>query len=130
MILPEEKIAELFEFLDRLGELGPDELLVHFTSGNIEALRLLSGLLKAGMDLERILSEKRFINIVKELFETKKIWSERLLETLALAARENDQGNRIQALWILNGFIRFCPSPYYRELAEKVKGEYEKISKP
>ena len=125
MPLPEEKIAELFEFLDRLGQLEPDELLAQFTSGNIEALRLASGLLKEGMDLERILSEKRFINVVKELFETRKIWSERFMETLARATWENDQGNRNQTLWILDGFIRFCPSPYYRELAEEVMREYE-----
>jgi hypothetical protein len=28
-------------------------------------------------------------------------------------------------MWILNGFIRFCPSPYYRDIAIEVMGEYE-----
>jgi hypothetical protein len=78
------------------------------------------------MDLERMLSEKRFVSIVRELYHTRKIWSDRLDETIASASHELGQGNRIQALWMLNGFIRFCPSPYYRELAESVVEEYEK----
>jgi len=125
MILTDEKIMELFKLLDHLGELEPEELLGQFTSENILALRLVSGVLKEGMDLDRMLSEKRFINVVQELFETKRIWSERLDETLIIATQEFDQGNRVQALWILNGFIRFCPSPYYRDIAEDVLGEYE-----
>jgi hypothetical protein len=125
MPLSDEKIAELFKVLDRLGELGEEELLVHFTSEKIEALRLVSGVLKEGMDLERMLSEKRFVYIVKELFETKRVWSVRLDETLTNAGQELDQGNRVQALWILNGFIRFCTSPYYREIAEEVLKKYE-----
>ena len=72
-----------------------------------------------------MLSEKRFANVIMELCETKKIWSERLSETLGTAASKFDEGNRVQALWILNGFIRFCPSPYYRELVEEVVGEYD-----
>ena len=125
MLLTDEKIVELFQLLDRLGKLEAEELLGHFTSENIEALRLVSGALKEGMGLERMLSEKRFVLVIKELFETKNIWSERLDETMSSASREFDQGNRVQALWILNGFIRFCPSPYYREIAAEVMEEYE-----
>ena len=120
------KILELFRLLDDLGELSEENLLGRFTSENIEALRLLSDILKEGMEFERMLSEKRFVNVVQELFETKRIWSDKLNETLGNAAQEFDQGNRIQALWILNGFIRFCPSPYYREMVEEVMEQYEK----
>ena len=125
MFLPDSKIEVLFKLLDRLGELEAKELVSYFTSENIEALRLVSGALKEEMNLERMLSEKRFVNVVHELFETRRIWAERLGETITNASREYDQGNRIQALWILNGFIRFCPSPYYRERAEEVVEEYE-----
>jgi len=125
MLFSDEKIAELFKLLDHLGELGSEELIGQFTSENIEALRLLSVILKEEMDLERMLSEKRFVNIIRELYETKMIWSGRLEQTLDNALEEYDGGNRVQALWILNGFIRFCPSPYYREIAEEVMEEYE-----
>ena len=125
MSLPDEKIVELFKFLDRLGELEAEELMGHFTSENIEALRLLSGVLKEGMDLERMMSEKRFVRVVHELFEMKRIWAGRLGETLTGASQEFDQGNCIQAMWILNGFIRFCPSPYYRDIVVEVMEEYE-----
>lgn len=126
MELPDAKIAELFNLLDHLADLEVEELLGHFTTDNIESLRLISGVLKEGIYLERILSEKRFVNVVQELYEMKKIWSDRLDKTLTSAAREFDQGNLVQALWILNGFIRFCPSPYYRDIAEGVIGKYEK----
>jgi hypothetical protein len=98
MELPDAKIAELFNLLDHLADLEVEELLGHFTTDNV----------------------------VQELHEMKKIWSDRLDKTLTSAAREFDQGNRVQALWILNGFIRFCPSPYYRDIAEGVTGKYEK----
>ena len=125
MILSDTKTLELLKILDRLGELDDEELLSQFTSDNIEALRLISVILKEGMDVERMLSEKRFVKVVQELFETKRIWSDRLNVTLGSAAQEFEQGNRVQALWILNGFIRFCPSPYYRGMAEEVMEEYE-----
>jgi hypothetical protein len=125
MFLPDEKIVELIKLLDRLGALEIEELLGQFTSENIEALRLISEVLKERMEFERMLSEKRFVKVVQELYETKKIWAEKLNETLTSAAHEFHQGNSVQALWILNGFIRFCPSPYYREFAEEVMNEYE-----
>ena len=126
MSLSDTEIIENLILLDQLGLMSEEELLSHFTSENIEAMRLLSEVLKEGMEFERMLSEKRFVNVVWELFETKRIWSEKLDETLGHAASEFDQGNRVQALWILNGFIRFCPSPYYQEMAQEVMGEYEK----
>ena len=126
MSLSDLKILEHFQLLDQLGAMEEKELLRHFTAENIEAMRFLSEMLKEDMELERVLSEKRFVNIVQELFETKGIWLEKLNETRVNAAQEHDQGNCVQALWILNGFIRFCPSPYYREMAEKVMEEYEK----
>jgi len=125
MNLTDEKIVELFKLLDRLGELETVELMGHFTSENIEALRIVSEVLKEGMDLERMMSEKRFVRVVHELFEMKRIWAGRLVETLTGAAQEFDQGNRVQAMWILNGFIRFCPSPYYRDIVVEVMEEYE-----
>ena len=125
MHLPDEKTAELFGLLGRLGEFETEELLGHFTSDNIKAIRQVSWVLKEGMNLERVLSENRFVQVVQELYETKLIWAERLEVTLTSAASEMGQGNRVQALWILNGFIRFCPSPYFREIAEKVMEEYE-----
>ncbi|MDF1526511.1 MAG: hypothetical protein RRA15_04635 [bacterium] len=128
MHLSDEKIAELFGLLDRLGQFETEELLGHFTSDNIEAIRQVSWVLKEGMNFERVLSENRFVKVVQELYETKLIWAERLEVTLITAASEMDQGNRGQALWILSGFIRFCPSPYFREIAEDVMGEYEKSS--
>jgi hypothetical protein len=103
-----------------------EDLLMHFTSDNIYALRELSELLREDIELERAVSEKRFVSVVRDLSETRRIWSERLDETLASAAEEFDRGNSVQALWILNGYIRFCPSPYYKEMAEGVMGNYEK----
>ncbi len=125
MLISKDKIAELFSILDSLGQLEAAELLGHFTSENIEAMRLISGLLKEDHDLERMWSEKRFVQVVQELFEMRKIWSDKLGETLTNAAREFDLGNRVQAIWILNGFIRFCTSPYYCDIAGEVIGKYE-----
>jgi hypothetical protein len=126
MSLPEEKVAQLFQFLDQLSVMEDEDLLMHFTSDNIYALRELSELLREDIELERAVSEKRFVSVVRDLSETRRIWSERLDETLASAAEEFDRGNSVQALWILNGYIRFCPSPYYKEMAEGVMGNYEK----
>ncbi len=125
MLLPDTKVVELFNLLDHLGEFEAEELLGHFTGENIEALRLISGLLREGVDIERMLSEKQFIKLVRELSEVRSIWSERLEEILTNASREFHQGNRVQALWVLNGFIRFCPSPYYRDIAVERMWEYE-----
>ena len=58
MSLSDNKIVVLFKQLDQLGELSSDDLLRHFTGENIEALRLISTLVKEGMDIERVLSEK------------------------------------------------------------------------
>lgn len=121
----DDKIAQLFQFLDQLNVLEEEDLLMHFTNDNIFSLRALSEILREDIKLERAISEKRFVSVVRELSETRRIWSERLDETLASAAGELDRGNIIQALWILNGYIRFCPSPHYRSLAEAVMGEYE-----
>ncbi|UCF88107.1 MAG: hypothetical protein JSV70_06705 [bacterium] len=126
MALSEIKIHQLLQTLDRLGRMEAAKLSGQFTDENINAMRLLSSLLKEDMDLEQVLSEKRFISVVGELFETRKMWSERLEETLKNAYREFEMGNRVQALWILNGFIRFCPSPYYRDRAGEVMEEYER----
>lgn len=121
----DSRVEDLFRLLDRLGPIPDEDLKVHFTGDNIESLRVLAHLLREGMDLERVLSEKRFVGVIRDLFQTKRIWSGKLNETLERASREFDQGNRIQALWIINGFVRFCPSPYFRKVAEDIMEEYE-----
>jgi len=125
MHVSDEKIFELFELLDRLCEIEDEQLLGYFTNENIGALRIASVVLKDEIYFEKVLSQKRFIKVVQELCEAKKIWSAKLEETLARVASEFDRGESVQALWILNGFIRFCPSPYFRNIAEKMLGEYE-----
>lgn len=125
MLISEEKTKELLLLLDRLGSLETRELLAHFTSENIESLRVISALLKDESRFERVLSENRFVDVVRELYETKKIWEAKLKESLSSSAGEFEKGNHIQALWIINGFIRFCPSPYFRNLAEETMGKYE-----
>jgi len=129
MPLSEEKIAELLTLLDSLGQLENQELLMHFTSENIETLRLIAALFKEDMEIERVLSENRFVNVVLELFETRRLWAGKLYETLENASREFERGNTVQALWILNGFTRFCPSPYFRDKAQEVMEEYERQGK-
>ncbi|MGD8353394.1 MAG: hypothetical protein PVJ01_04435, partial [Pseudomonadota bacterium] len=91
MSLPEEKVAQLFQFLDQLSVMEDEDLLMHFTSDNIYALRELSELLREDIELERAVSEKRFVSVVRDLSETRRIWSERLDETLASAAEEFDR---------------------------------------
>jgi len=125
MHVSDEKIFELFELLDRLCEIEDEQLLGYFTNENIGALRIASVVLKDEIYFEKVLSQKRFIKVVQELCEAKKIWSAKLEETLARVASEFDRGESVQALWILNGFIRFCPSPYFRNIAEEMLGEYE-----
>ena len=125
MHVSDEKIFELFELLDRLCEIEDEQLLGYFTNENIGALRIASVVLKDEIYFEKVLSQKRFIKVVQELCEAKKIWSAKLEETLARVASGFDRGESVQALWILNGFIRFCPSPYFRNIAEEMLGEYE-----
>jgi hypothetical protein len=31
-----------------------------------------------------------------------------------------EKGGKDQAIWLLKGFIRFCPAPYYRRIAKKM----------
>ncbi len=119
------EIVRNLEILDQLGRMDYEELLTQFTSANVESMRFISSVLKDEMPFERVLSQGRFTEIVAELYETKNLWSSRLDETLAGAEKEMKQGNKVQALWILNGFIRFCSSPLYREMAQVVMEEYE-----
>ena len=76
------------------------------------------------MEPERYLSENRFVEIVTELVDLKKIWSSKLDETLSNASEAFERDEKVQALWILDGFVRFCPSPYYRDIAERVLEGY------
>jgi hypothetical protein len=119
-----DRTQNIFELLDLLGELGPDDLMEHFTEENMDTLKLVAPLLKEGMELERYLSEKRFVEIVNELCDLKKIWSVKLDETLSNAGEAYDRDEKVQAMWILEGFIRFCPSPYYSDIAERVLEGY------
>jgi hypothetical protein len=114
----------IFDLLDRLGNLDPEELVGHFTEENVNTLKMSAPLLKEGMELERYLSEKRFVEIVNELCDLKKIWSVKLDETLSNAGEAYDRDEKVQAMWILEGFIRFCPSPYYSDIAERVLEGY------
>jgi hypothetical protein len=120
-----DRTQNIFELLDLLGELGPDDLLEHFTEENMDTLKLVAPLLKEGMELERYLSEKKFVEIVNELNDIRKIWSSKLDETLGNASEAFEKDEKVQALWILEGFIRFCPSPYYSDIAERVLEGYE-----
>jgi hypothetical protein len=114
----------IFDLLYHLGNLDPEELLGHFTEENVNTLKMSAPLLKEGMELERYLSEKRFVEVVNELNELRKIWSSKLDETLGNASEAFERDDKVQALWILDGFIRFCPSPYYRDIAERVLEGY------
>jgi hypothetical protein len=119
-----DRTHNIFELLDHLGELEPDELLEHFTEDNVSILKAAATMLKEGAELERYLSEKRFIEVVRELGELKKIWSAKLDQTLANASDAFNKDEKVRAIWILEGFTRFCPSPYYRDVAERVLEEY------
>ncbi len=125
MSFSDDRLHHLFELLDRLGELGGEELLGHFTEENVNALKTAAGLLKDGLELDRYLSETKFVQIVGELCELKRMWSGKLKETLENAGEAFERGEMVQAMWILDGFIRFCASPFYRSIAERVMERYE-----
>ncbi len=120
----DDRSHHLFELLERLGQLEGEELLGHFTEENVNALKATAGLLKEELELDRYLSEKRFVQIVGELYELKRMWSGKLKETLVNAGEAFERGEMVQAMWILDGFIRFCSSHYYRSIAEKVMERY------
>lgn len=120
MILPETERKRVFELLDRFGEMDDDELLDHFTDKTVASLRLLLGELNENMRMERILSENRFVEVIRELVEIKNVWSGRLMEVQGHVEQAIEKGGKDQAVWLLNGFIRFCPSPHYRRAAEGI----------
>ncbi|MDT8396268.1 MAG: hypothetical protein RRA32_07485 [bacterium] len=121
---PDERTRHLFDLLDRLGELGAEELLGYFTEENVNALTSITGLLKDRLEVDRYLTRKLFVQIVGELYDLKWMWSRKLGETLNNAGDAYVKGEKVQAMWILDGFIRFCSSPHYRSIAEKVLERY------
>ena len=123
MILPETERERVFELLDRFGEMSVDELHEHFTDQNVASLRLLADELNENMMMERVLSEIRFVEVVRELVEIKSVWTTRLAEVQDHVKHAMEKGRREQAVWLLKGFIRFCPSPYYRKAAEGILDE-------
>ena len=122
--MTDEHTQNLFILLDHLGELDPDDLLDHFTEENTTVLKAAAELLKEDMVLDRYLSEKMFVQIVSELVALKAMWSEKLETTLHNADEAFENDEKVRAMWILDGFIRFCPSPYYREIAEEMLDGY------
>ena len=120
----DDRSHHLFELLERLGQLEGEELLGHFTEENVNALKATAGLLKEELELDRYLSETKFVQMVGELCELKRMWSGKLKETLENAGEVFERGEMVQAMWILNGFIRFCPAPHYRGIAERVLERY------
>jgi len=113
----------LFLILDRLDCMDSKDLLDEFTDKTIAALRVVGGELNEKLILERVLSENRFVEVVRELVETRRIWSRHFDETVNLARKAAREGKVDQARWIIDGFLRFCPSPYFRGLAVKVIDE-------
>ena len=122
--MTDEHTQNLFILLDHLGELDPDDLLDHFTEENTTVLKAAAELLKEDMVLDRYLSEKVFVQVFGELVALKAMWSEKLETTLHNADEAFENGEKVRAIWILDGFIRFCPSPYYREIAQELLDEY------
>lgn len=119
----EEKKLELIDLVDRLAELGQDDLQDHFTTENIQSLRKAAELIKGNMTIETAVSTRRFVQVVLELSEAKGIWSGKWDQTLQQIGELIGEGEGKQALMVLRGFIRFCPSPYYRGEAEAVLRE-------
>jgi hypothetical protein len=117
------KTERIFELLDRLGELDDAQLMDHFTDDTVSNLRLLAVQLNENMRLEKVLSEKRYIEVVRQLVGMRKIWSGKLDEVQGYVEQAMGKGGKDQALWLLNGYIRFCPSPYFRAEAEKILEE-------
>ena len=122
--MTDDRTHNLFILLDHLGELDPDDLLDHFTEENTTVLKAAAELLKEDMVLDRYLSEKVFVQVVGELVALKTMWSEKLETTLHNADEAFENDEKVRAIWILDGFIRFCPSPYYREIAQELLDEY------
>jgi len=111
------------QFLDRLGAMSEAELMENYTNETISSIRMIASELNENLDLEHILSERRFIEVVRDLAEIKAIWAQRLEETVKLAEKAVEGGKEMQAHWILDGFIRFCPSPYFRGIVENYMDE-------
>lgn len=115
----------LLALLDRLAELEPEELLDHFTTENIQAVRRAIEEIKGDVTIEVTISSRRFVAIVRELSEAKSIWSEKWSQTMKTVDELSGKGKEDQALTVLRGFIRFCPSPYYRALGKKILRKME-----
>ncbi|UCG38794.1 MAG: hypothetical protein JSV00_00735 [bacterium] len=126
MKLSDEKREDLFALVQRLGEMEPGELKSHFKEDVLASLRLAAEQLRDGLVVERYLSERRFVEIVRELHETMRIWSGRLEQTLQSAGEASAGGDARRAIWILRGFAKFCPSAHYRSVAEEAASSYEK----
>ena len=126
MGLNSSKRERLFSLLDRLDDMEPEDLLKEFTEEILGEVRILAGELNEELVLERVISENRFLEIIGDLAETNRIWARRYEETVNLAGKAVGEGKTEQACWLLDGFLRFCPSPYYREMAEKNFDEVQK----
>ncbi len=123
MSLKSSERERLFSLLDRLGKMEREDLLKEFTEDILGEVRVLARELNEELVLERVISENRFVEVIGDLAETNRIWARRYNETVNLAGKAAAEGKTDQARWILDGFLRFCPSPGYRWLVEKMLGE-------
>jgi hypothetical protein len=114
------EILEHLDILDRLGSMNEDELVAHFTNENIAVIRLVAPELNEDLQMEHILSDKRFIAVVRDLAQMRALWKLRFEETAKAVEEASSGGKEMQAQWIIDGFLRFCPSPFYRGMAEKL----------
>ena len=91
---------KLFSLLDRLGGLGPEDLLKEFTEETVREVRILAEELDEKLVLERVLSEKRFIEVVGHYNaqtdpSTIKVDEEKVKGWLARGAQPTDQVKKL-----------------------------------
>jgi hypothetical protein len=96
---------------DKLGEL--------FTQENLQLVRVILPVLSGTKMLPKAVSTQMFIATILELLDLRRFWAEKMKDTLVTANELMDSENPEKAMNTIKGFITFCPSPYYKMVAEE-----------
>jgi hypothetical protein len=121
----EEERKRLFGLLDELAELDQEDLKTRFNAENLKAFRMLFEEL-LDESFPKAVSPLKFADLTYRLRETKRTWSRKLGRAIIAAADSIEKDDLESAIDILEKFKRECPSPFYRENAQRQIEYYKK----
>jgi len=114
-----EQIENYLATLNEWEGCTADKLGEFFTQENLQLVRVILPVLSGTKMLPKAVSTQMFIATILELLELKRFWTEKMKDTLTTANDLMAGNDTEKAVDTIKGFITFCPSPYYKMVAEE-----------